>query len=93
MNAGLGFDLDLQKSLRRAVTNARRIVGTLNLSPKLTAPDLSSAFEGATERFTDGIQVAPVLVLNGKVVASALADDSARAQNIRNRQIAMGVGK
>lgn len=93
MNAGLGFDLELQKSLRSAVTNARQIVGTLNLSPKLTAPDLSSAFEGATERFTDGIQVSPVLVLNGKVVASALADDSARAQNSRNRQIAMGVGK
>lgn len=90
---GEGFDLGLKQSLRSAVRNAENIVGGLNLSPKLTAPDLSGAFTAAADIMTAGYDRPMYLTVNGRVVGQVLANDTARAANWRNRNIAMGVGK
>ena len=90
---GEGFDVGLKQSLRSAVRNAENIVGGLNLSPKLTAPDLSGAFMSAASIMTEGYDRPMYLMVNGRVVGQVMANDTARAANWRNRNIAMGVGK
>ena len=91
---GEGFRIGLESSLRNAVRTAENIAGSLNLAPKLTAPDLSNAFASATQGWADAESMRPIyLMLRGKVIGEALAADNARAANNYNRSIALGVGK
>ena len=91
---GAGFDQGMGSTLRTAVKNAQTIVGGLNLSPRMTLPDLSGAFESAVSLLDADRQQQPLyLVLDGHVVAQLQAGNNARAIGMRNKSIALGVGR
>lgn len=92
--SGEGFRIGLESSLKDAVRTAENIAGSLNLAPKLTAPDLSNAFTSAAQGWADAESARPIyMMLRGKVIGEALAADNAKAANKYNRSIALGVGK
>ena len=91
---GEGFEIGLTESLNAAIRSAQSAVGSLNLAPRLTAPDLSSAFTSAAQSVADAEGARPIyLNVNGRTLASVTAGDNFRAQNRYNRSIALGVGK
>lgn len=91
---GEGFRIGLESSLKDAVRTAENIAGSLNLAPKLTAPDLTNAFTSAAQGWADAESARPMyMLLRGKVVGELLAPDNAKAANNYNRRIALGVGK
>lgn len=91
---GEGFEIGLTESLNAAIRSAQSAVGSLNLAPRLTAPDLSSAFTSAAQSVADAESARPIyLNVNGRTLASVTAGDNFRAQNRYNRSIALGVGK
>ena len=91
---GEGFEIGLTESLNAAIRSAQSAVGSLNLAPRLTAPDLGSAFASAAQSVADAEGARPIyLNVNGRTLASVTAGDNFRAQNRYNRSIARGVGK
>lgn len=90
---GEGFDIGLSNSLNRAVRHAGQIAGALNLSPKLTAPDLTGAFGTAVGSLADGMAQPVYLQVDGRTLAQVTVGNNARAANQFNRNIALGVGK
>lgn len=91
---GEGFEIGLTESLNAAIRSAQSAVGSLNLAPRLTAPDLGSAFASAAQSVADAEGARPIyLNVNGRTLASVTAGDNFRAQNRYNRSIALGVGK
>ena len=91
---GKGFEIGLTESLNAAIRSAQSAVGSLNLAPRLTAPDLGSAFASAAQSVADAEGARPIyLNVNGRTLASVTAGDNFRAQNRYNRSIALGVGK
>ena len=91
---GEGFEIGLTESLNAAIRSAQNVVGSMNLTPRLTAPDLSSAFASAAGSIADAEGSRPIyLNVNGRTLASVTAADTRRAQNSYNRSIALGVGK
>ena len=91
---GLGFELGMVESLNSAIRSAQNVVGSMNLTPRLTAPDLSSVFASAAGSIADAEGSRPIyLNVNGRTLATVTAADTRRAQNSYNRSIALGVGK
>lgn len=91
---GEGFEIGLTESLNAAIRSAQNVVGSMNLTPRLTAPDLGSAFASAAGSIADAESSRPIyLNVNGRTLASVTAGDNFRAQNRYNRSIALGVGK
>ena len=91
---GEGFEIGLTESLNAAIRSAQNVVGSMNLTPRLNAPDLSSAFASAAGSIADAESSRPIyLNVNGRTLASVTAADTRRAQNSYNRSIALGVGK
>lgn len=91
---GKGFELGMVESLNAAIRSAQSVVGSMNLTPRLTAPDLGSAFASAAGSIADAESMRPIyLNVNGRQLASVTAADTRRAQNSYNRKIALGVGK
>ena len=91
---GQGFELGMVESLNAAIRSAQNVVGSMNLSPRLSAPDLSSAFASAAGSIADAEGSRPIyLNVNGRTLATVTASDTRRAQNSYNRSIALGVGK
>ena len=91
---GQGFELGMVESLNDAIRSAQGIVGSMNLTPRLSAPDLSSAFASAAGSIADAEGARPIyLNVNGRTLATVTAADTRRAQNSYNRTIALGVGK
>ena len=91
---GKGFELGMVESLNAAIRSAQNVVGSMNLTPRLTAPDLGSAFTSAAQSVADAEGARPIyLNVNGRTLASVTAGDNFRAQNRYNRSIALGVGK
>lgn len=91
---GEGFEIGLTESLNAAIRSAQSVVGSMNLTPRLSAPDLSSAFASAAGSIADAEGSRPIyLNVNGRTLASVTAGDNFRAQNRYNRSIALGVGK
>ena len=91
---GKGFELGMVESLHSAVRAAQSVVGNMNLTPRLTAPDLGSAFASAAGSIADAESARPIyLNVNGRTLATVTAADTRRAQNNYNRSIALGVGK
>ena len=91
---GEGFEIGLTESLNAAIRSAQNVVGSMNLTPRLNAPDLSSAFASAAGSIADAEGSRPIyLNVNGRTLATVTAADTRRAQNSYNRTIALGVGK
>ena len=91
---GQGFELGMVESLNAAIRSAQNVVGSMNLTPRLNAPDLSSAFASAAGSIADAEGSRPIyLNVNGRTLATVTAADTRRAQNSYNRTIALGVGK
>ena len=91
---GKGFEIGMVESLNSAVRAAQSVVGSMNLTPRLTAPELGSAFASAAGSIADAESARPIyLNVNGRTLASVTAGDTRRAQNSYNRSIALGVGK
>ena len=91
---GQGFEMGVVESLNRAVRSAENIVGSMNLTPRLTAPDLTGAFTMAAQGWAEAESMRPIqLIARGRVIAETLAPDNVRANNNYNRRIALGVGK
>ena len=91
---GQGFEMGVTSSLRSAVESTNRVLGSINLTPRLTAPDITGAFDVAAQSWADAEATRPIyLMARGKVIAQTLAGDQARAANAYNRSIALGVGK
>ena len=91
---GQGFEQGMVESLNAAIRSAQGIVGSMNLTPRLSAPDLSSAFASAAGSIADAEVSRPIyLNVNGRTLATVTAADTRRAQNSYNRTIALGVGK
>ena len=91
---GQGFEQGMVESLNAAIRSAQNVVGSMNLTPRLTAPDLSSAFASAAGSIADAEGARPIyLNVNGRTLATVTAADTRRAQNSYNRTIALGVGK
>lgn len=91
---GEGFEIGLTESLNAAIRSAQNVVGSMNLTPRLSAPDLSSAFASAAGSIADAEGSRPIyLNVNGRTLATVTAADTRRAQNSYNRTIALGVGK
>ena len=91
---GQGFELGMVESLNAAIRSAQNVVGSMNLTPRLNAPDLSSAFASAAGSIADAEGSRPIyLNVNGRTLATVTAADTRRAQNSYNRSIALGVGK
>ena len=91
---GQGFEQGMVESLNSAIRSAHSVVGSMNLTPRLTAPDLSSAFASAAGSIADAEGSRPIyLNVNGRTLATVTAADTRRAQNSYNRTIALGVGK
>lgn len=91
---GQGFEMGITSSLRSAVESTNRMLGGMNLTPRLTAPDITGAFDVAAQSWADAESTRPIyLMARGKVIAQTLAGDHARAANAYNRSIALGVGK
>ena len=91
---GQGFEQGMVESLNDAIRSAQSVVGSMNLTPRLSAPDLSSAFASAAGSIADAEGSRPIyLNVNGRTLATVTAADTRRAQNSYNRSIALGVGK
>lgn len=91
---GEGFEIGIVKSLKQAVTRAENMVGSMNLSTRITAPALSGAFSTAAQDIADAEAGRPiVLAIDGKEVGSVMAPYTRTAQNAYNRSVALGVGK
>lgn len=91
---GQGFEQGMVESLNAAIRSAQNVVGSMNLTPRLSAPDLSSAFASAAGSIADAEGSRPIyLNVNGRTLATVTAADTRRAQNSYNRSIALGVGK
>lgn len=91
---GQGFEQGMVESLNSAIRSAQSVVGSMNLTPRLSAPDLSSAFASAAGSIADAEGSRPIyLNVNGRTLATVTAADTRRAQNSYNRTIALGVGK
>ena len=91
---GQGFELGMVESLNAAIRSVQNVVGSMNLTPRLNAPDLSSAFASAAGSIADAEGSRPIyLNVNGRTLATVTAADTRRAQNSYNRSIALGVGK
>ena len=91
---GQGFEQGMVESLNDAIRSAQSVVGSMNLMPRLSAPDLGSAFASAAGSIADAEGSRPIyLNVNGRTLATVTAADTRRAQNIYNRTIALGVGK
>lgn len=91
---GKGFEVGMVESLNAAIRSAQSVVGGMNLSPRLSAPDLGSAFAAAAGSIADAESMRPIyLNVNGRQLATVTAADMRRAQNSYNRQLALGVGK
>lgn len=91
---GQGFEQGMVESLNAAIRSAQNVVGSMNLTPRLSAPDLSSAFASAAGSIADAEGSRPIyLNVNGRTLATVTAADTRRAQNSYNRTIALGVGK
>ena len=91
---GQGFEQGMVESLNAAIRSAQNVVGSMNLTPRLTAPDLGSAFASAAGSIADAEGSRPIyLNVNGRTLATVTAADTRRAQNSYNRSIALGVGK
>lgn len=91
---GQGFEQGMVESLNDAIRSAQNVVGSMNLTPRLSAPDLSSAFASAAGSIADAEGARPIyLNVNGRTLATVTAADTRRAQNSYNRTIALGVGK
>ena len=91
---GEGFEIGMVESLHSAVRAAQSVVGNMNLTPRLTAPELGSAFATAAGSIADAESARPIyLNVNGRTLATVTAADTRRAQNNYNRSIALGVGK
>lgn len=91
---GQGFELGMVESMNAAIRSAQNVVGSMNLTPRLSAPDLSSAFASAAGSIADAEGSRPIyLNVNGRTLATVTAADTRRAQNSYNRTIALGVGK
>ena len=94
MYTGKGFEVGMVESLNAAIRSAQSVVGSMNLTPRLTAPDLGSAFASAAGSIADAEGSRPIyLNVNGRTLATVTAADTRRAQNSYNRSIALGVGK
>lgn len=91
---GAGFELGLANSLGDAIQSARGIVGSMNLVPRPSAPDLTGALASAAGSIADAEGARPIyLNVNGRTLAAVTAGDTRRAQNSYNRTMALGVGK
>lgn len=91
---GEGFEIGLTDSLTRAVESARRIAGTLNLTPRMDFPDVTGALTGAVGSIYEAESGRSInLYINGKQMATTTAGDNRWAQASRARRIALGVGR
>lgn len=91
---GEGFEIGLTDSLTRAVESARRIAGTLNLTPRMDFPDVTGALTGAVGSIYESESGRSInLYINGKQMATTTAGDNRWAQANRARRIALGVGR
>lgn len=91
---GEGFEIGLTDSLTRAVESARRIAGTLNLTPRMEMPDVTGALTGAVGSIYEAESGRSInLYINGKQMATTTAGDNRWAQASRARRIALGVGR
>ena len=91
---GEGFEIGLTDSLTRAVESARRIAGTLNLTPRMDFPDVTGALTGAVGSIYEAESGRSInLYINGKQMATTTAGDNRWAQANRARRIALGVGR
>jgi len=91
---GEGFEIGIVKSLKQAVTRAENMVGSMNLSTRITAPALSGAFSTAAQDIADAESGRPiVMAVDGKVFAEVMAQYTRTAQNAYSHSIALGVGK
>lgn len=91
---GEGFEIGLTDSLSRAVDSAARIVGTLNLTPRMEMPDVTGALTGAVGSIYEAESGRSInLYINGKQMATTTAGDNRMAQASRARRIALGVGR
>ena len=91
---GQGFEQGMVESLNDAIRSAQSVVGSMNLTPRLSALDLGSAFASAAGSIADAEGSRPIyLNVNGRTLATVTAADTRRAQNSYNRTIALGVGK
>ena len=91
---GEGFEIGLTDSLSRAVDSAARIVGTLNLTPRMEMPDVTGALTGAVGSIYEAESGRSInLYINGKQMATTTAGDNRWAQASRARRIALGVGR
>lgn len=91
---GEGFEIGLTDSLTRAVESARRIAGTLNLTPRTDFPDVTGALTGAVGSIYEAESGRSInLYINGKQMATTTAGDNRWAQASRARRIALGVGR
>lgn len=90
---GEGFEIGARDSLNRAVRTIDGIVGSINLSPRIPAPDFEGALTSATQMLSDAENQRPIdIYFNGKFFARAARSDLQREINSANRMTNLTYG-
>lgn len=92
---GEGFRIGMIDTLGNTLSSLDGIVGSLNMKPRLSTPDLTNAFANMMTGITlntEGTQKL-ALYVNGRRLGEVMAEDNRNAQNTYNRSIGMGYGK
>lgn len=90
---GEGFEIGARDSLNRAVRTIDGIVGSINLSPRIPAPDFEGALTSATQMISDAENQRPIdIYFNGKFFARAARTDLQREINDANRMTNLTYG-
>lgn len=90
---GEGFEIGARDSLNRAVRTIDGIVGSINLSPRIPAPDFEGALTSATQMISDAENQRPIdIYFNGKFFARAARTDLQREINSANRMTNLTYG-
>ena len=90
---GEGFEIGARDSLNRAVMTIDGIVGSINLSPRIPAPDFEGALSSATQMISDAENQRPIdIYFNGKFFARAARTDLQREINSANRMTNLTYG-
>ena len=90
---GEGFEIGARDSLNRAVRTIDGIVGSINLSPRIPAPDFEGALTSATQMLSDAENQRPIdIYFNGRFFARAARTDLQREINSANRMTNLTYG-
>lgn len=90
---GEGFEIGARDSLNRAVRTIDGIVGSINLSPRIPAPDFEGALTSATQMLSDAENQRPIdIYFNGRFFARAARSDLQREINSANRMTNLTYG-